>query len=138
MVTTTVGKAAELTGLSPKAIRLYERKGLLPEAARTEAGYRVFTGEDLAVLGFIRRAKALGLRLSEIKDILDLQRCGEQPCGKVTTMLDAHLAEIDRTLADLRQLRRALTDARRAATRARRHGDHGVVCKIIESGAGTQ
>ena len=101
----TVGRAAALTALSPKAIRLYERKGLLPEADRTESGYRLFTADDLAVLHFIRQAKTLDLTLEEIKDILDLQRCGEQPCQRVTAMLDAHIAEIDQKLSDLRRLR---------------------------------
>lgn len=129
----TVGRAATLTGLSPKAVRLYERKGLLPEAERTEAGYRLFSADDLAVLHFIRQAKTLDLTLDEIKDILDLQRGGEQPCESVTGMLDAHLAEIDRKLVDLRRLRRSLLGARRAANTARRTGHEAVVCQIIEN-----
>lgn len=132
----TVGRAAAITGLSPKAIRLYERKELLREAERTEAGYRLFSADDLAVLHFIRQAKTLGLELGEIKDVLDLQRGGEQPCGRVAAMLDAHLADIERTLGDLRRLRRVLLDARALARQARRRGDDGVVCRIIE-GAGT-
>lgn len=128
----TVGRAAALTGLSPKAIRLYERKGLLPEAERTESGYRLFTAGDLAVLHFIRRAKTLDLTLDEIKDVLDLQRCGEQPCARVTAMLDAHLAEIDQKLRDLRRLRRSLLTARRAASTAHRGGHDAVICQIIE------
>ncbi|WP_219416398.1 MerR family transcriptional regulator [Pseudonocardia nigra] len=132
MASMTVGRAAALTGLSAKAIRLYERKGLLPEADRTESGYRLFTEDDLAVLDFIRQAKALDLTLDEIKGILDLQRGGEQPCGRVMGMLDAHLAEIDQRLSDLRRLRRSLADARRAATAARRRGSSAVVCRIIE------
>ncbi|MBN9103095.1 MAG: MerR family DNA-binding protein [Pseudonocardia sp.] len=129
----TVGRAAALTGLSPKAVRLYERKGLLPEAERTESGYRLFTADDLAVLHFIRQAKTLDLTLDEIKDVLDLQRCGEQPCGRVIGILDAHIAEIDRKLADLRRLRRSLLAARRAAGTARRGGHDAVVCQIIEN-----
>lgn len=129
----TVGRAAAMTGLSPKAVRLYERKGLLPEAERTEAGYRLFTVADLDMLHFIRRAKALDLTLDEIKDILDLQRGGEQPCQRVTAMLDAHIAEIDRKLADLRRLRRSLLTARCAASTARRGGHDVVVCQIIEN-----
>jgi len=129
----TVGNAAEQTGLSAKAIRLYERKGLLAEAERTEAGYRLFTPEDVAVLHFIRRAKTLDLGLDEIKDILDLQRDGEQPCQRVTSMLDTHLADIDQKLADLRRLRDSLRTVRRAATTARRDGNAAVVCQIIES-----
>jgi MerR family copper efflux transcriptional regulator len=137
MAHVTVGRAAALTGLSPKAIRLYESKGLLPEAERTESGYRLFGDDDLDVLHFIRQAKTLDLTLDEIRDILDLQRCGEQPCARVTGMLDSHLAEIDQKLADLRRLRRSLLDARRAATAARRRGSDAVVCRIIEHAPST-
>lgn len=52
--TWTVGKAAQAAGLSAKAVRLYEAKGLLAEAPRTDAGYRVYTDEDIAILRFIR------------------------------------------------------------------------------------
>jgi MerR family copper efflux transcriptional regulator len=138
MAVVTVGKAAELTGLSPKAIRLYEAKGLLPEAERTEAGYRLFSAPDLQVLRFVRQAKALGLTLGEIKDILDLQRGGAQPCTRVTRLLDAHVAEIDRTMADLRELRRSLAAARRTAEETRRRGEGAVICRIIETGAPEQ
>ena len=97
----TVGTAATTAGVSAKAVRLWESKGLLPPAERTEAGYRVFTDDDLDVLRFIRQAKTLGLTLPEIKNIIDLQRDGVTPCGRVTELLDTHIAEIDRTLADL-------------------------------------
>lgn len=128
----TVGAAAEAAGVSSKAVRLWESKSLLQPAERTEAGYRLFTDEDVAVLRFIRQAKALDLSLAEIKDILDLQRDGAAPCGRVTELLDAHIAEIDRTLTDLRQLRRTLTAVRRAARESQRRGQDGVVCRIIE------
>ena len=129
----TVGAAAQETRLSAKAIRLYERKGLLAPAERTEAGYRLFSPDDLAVLHFIRRAKALDLSLGEIKTVLDLQRGGEQPCELVTSILDTHLVEIDRKLADLRRLRESLRGARRSATSAQRDGNEAVICQIIES-----
>lgn len=129
----TVGQAAKLTGVSPKAIRLYERKRLLPPAERTEAGYRLFTHDDLAVLQFIRQAKTLGLTLGEIKDILDLQRRGERPCSEVTRLLDVRIVDIDRAIADLRQLRRTLATARRTADEARKRGEAAVVCSIVET-----
>jgi MerR family copper efflux transcriptional regulator len=132
----TVGKVAELAGVSRKVIRLWEAKGLLPEAERTEAGYRLFTEADLDVLRFIRQAKALGLTLDEINDILDLQRGGAQPCGRVTQMLDAHLDQINRTLAELRQLRATLLTVRRTADQTRRSGGYAVVCQIIETSRG--
>lgn len=129
----TVGQAAQATGLSAKAIRLYERKSLLPQAKRTDAGYRLFTDDDLAVLGFIRQAKKLGLTLPEIKDTLDLQRGGAAPCGRVTQMLDDHIADIDRTIDDLRRLRENLFETSRTARTAQPHEDQAVVCRIIES-----
>ncbi len=129
----TVGTAAEAAGVSAKAVRLWESKGLLPPAERTEGGYRLFTDDDLGVLRFIRQAKALGLTLSEIKDIIDLQRDGATPCGRVTDLLDAHIAEIDRTLADLRTLRRSLNTVRRQARESQRRGEHAMVCCIIEN-----
>lgn len=126
----TVGEAAQAAGLSPKAVRLYEAKGLLPPAERTAAGYRTYTDDDIAVLRFIRQAKTLGLSLAEIRDILAIRRDGDPPCRHVTALLDRRLADIDRTVAELRQLRRALADTRARAVTAST-GDHAV-CQIIE------
>lgn len=129
----TVGAAAKAAGVSAKAVRLWEAKGLLPPAARTACGYRVFTGDDVDVLRFIRQAKTLGLHLGEIKDIMDLQREGATPCGKVIDLLDTRIAEIDSTLAELKALRRSLASARTSARESRRRGEHAVVCRIIEN-----
>lgn len=129
----TVGAAAEAAGVSAKAVRLWESRGLLRPAERTESGYRLFTDGDVGVLRFIRRAKALGLHLSEVKEILDLQREGAAPCTRVTELLDGRIAEIDRTRADLLELRRTLTAVRQAARDSRRRGEEAVVCRIIET-----
>jgi MerR family copper efflux transcriptional regulator len=126
----TVGKAAQAAGLSAKAVRLYEAKGLLPEAKRTESGYRLYTDDDVAMLRFIRQAKTLGLSLGEIQDILDLRRGGTTPCRHVVRLLDERIHEVDRTIFELRQLRRALADTRSAASE--HQDDQSDVCGIIE------
>lgn len=128
-----VGAAAKAARVSPKAVRLWEAKGLLPPAGRTEAGYRLFDQQDLGELKFIRQAKTLGLTLSEIKDILDLQRGGAAPCGRVIELLDAHIADIDQTLDELRQLRSSLSTAKNTARASQRRGESAVVCRIIEN-----
>src|SRR5919108_6641938 len=110
--TWTVGPAAQAAGLSAKAVRLYESRGLLPEAPRTQAGYRTYTDDDIAVLRFIRQAKTLGLSLGEIRDILDLRRGGTAPCRHVVRLLDERIREVDRTITELRHLRRMLADTR--------------------------
>src|SRR5215472_9483633 len=107
----TIGEVAQKTGLSPKAIRIYERKGLLTPAHRTSSGYRIFQLRDIDVLLFIRQAKSIGLRLDEIKEVLELQRSGQQTCETVVALLGAHIAEIDRAVDDLIALRTTLTNA---------------------------
>ena len=49
-----IGQAAKAAGVSAKMIRHYERIGLLPEAGRSEAGYRLYGRQDIATLRFIR------------------------------------------------------------------------------------
>lgn len=128
----TVSQAAEEAGVTRKAIRVYEERGLLPPPERTEAGYRLFSGDDVAVLRFIRQARTLGLSLSEIGEILDLQRGGTRPCTYVIGLLDAHLAQIESTLSELRALEASLRTARSSADAARRSGQDAIVCHIIE------
>ncbi|MDE3074343.1 MAG: MerR family DNA-binding protein [Chloroflexota bacterium] len=132
----TVGTAARRAGVSAKAIRLYEAHGLLEPAQRTDAGYRTFSEYDVELLLFIRQAKALGLQLKDIKDIIDLQRQGAQPCSKVLQLLDARIREIDETMADLKALRATLAKARAEAQNSSRQGNDATVCCIIESHTG--
>ena len=129
--TWTVGKAARAAGLSAKAVRLYEARGLLPEAERTEAGYRTYTDEDIAVLRFIRQAKTLGLSLGEIRDVLDIRRGGTAPCCHVVALLDQRIREVDHTITELRQLRHALAGTRAHAAQYQAEDTDGV-CGIIE------
>ena len=129
----TVGEAARRAGVSPKAVRLYEARGILPPAERTESGYRTYGDRDVELLRFVRRARALGLRLEEIRRILDLQRQGAQPCDAVVRLLERHISDIDRTLTDLKALRRALAGALEGAKTSARQGNDAVVCRIIES-----
>lgn len=129
----TIGEAAELTGLTPKAVRLYESRGLLDPPKRTATGYRTYGPDELALLRFIGQAKAVGLRLDEVGRIIDLQRSGEQPCQTVIAILDDRVAEIDAKLHDLQELRRVLTAARSRAEEAAEQGEAAVICRVIEA-----
>lgn len=98
-------------GISLRALRFYEDKGLLKP--RRINGARVYTRRDRARLALILRAKAIGSPLSEIKNYLDLYgEQGEgrsQQLGYVIERTDQEIAElekkrakIDETLAELR------------------------------------
>jgi MerR family copper efflux transcriptional regulator len=132
-MTLTIGEVAKQTGLSPKAIRLYETQGLIPAPERTQAGYRAYVEHDLALLRFIGQARALDLRLEEIKEILELQQASGQPCGRVLELLDTHIAGIDQTIRALQELRATLVQARDTAEASSRRGEDAVVCRLIES-----
>ena len=76
-----IGEVAAKSGVSRKALRLYEKAGIFPPARRTGSGYRVYGPETLALLGFVAQARRLGFRLDEIKRIVALKRSGRTPYG---------------------------------------------------------
>jgi len=86
----TIADAATRTGFSPSALRFYEAEGLVAPG-RTDAGYRVYDERTLTRLGFIARAKGLGLSLGEIRDLTALW--DEDHCGPVQDQLRTLLAD---------------------------------------------
>lgn len=110
----TIGQAAQAAGVTARAVRLYESRGLIAAPSRTEAGYRLFTDEDVDTLTFIRDARTLGLPLGAISEIMELAKSAS-PCERTCALLDERISEIDAAIADLRRLRRSITDAQRAA-----------------------
>ncbi|MDQ2707059.1 MAG: heavy metal-responsive transcriptional regulator [Actinomycetota bacterium] len=127
----TIGQAAQVVGLTRKAIRVYEAQGLLPAAERSSAGYRLYTASDVELLTFIRRARSLGLHLGDIREVLDIRNGGIPPCATVRDLLDARIAEIDAHVTELLALRNTLTDTRQRADSCT--DDNPVtVCAIIE------
>ncbi|KOV63019.1 MerR family transcriptional regulator [Streptomyces sp. AS58] len=127
----TIGQTARAAGLTRKAVRVYEARGLLPEAERSMAGYRLYTLADVKLLTFIRQARALGLHLDDVREVLEIRRGGTPPCDAVRDLLDARIAEIDATVVDLLALRQTLTETREAAG-DRPTGEPSTVCSIIE------
>lgn len=109
-VRSTIGEAARVTGLPPRTIRFYEQAGLLPAAARSASGYRLYSAEDLRRLRLVSRARFLGLPLAEVKTLADA--AFEQSCGsfeeRLGGVIEERLADIDRTLAELHALRTEL------------------------------
>lgn len=127
----TIGEVAREAGVTRKAVRVYEAKGLLPRAARTHNGYRLYDEHDVELLTFIRRARALGLHLGDIRKILDVSSHGIAPCATVRELLDARIAELDNTVADLLALRETLIHTRQQAADCTEQRPI-TVCGIIE------
>ncbi|MGH6803750.1 MAG: MerR family DNA-binding protein [Methyloceanibacter sp.] len=115
----------------PSAVRFYERQGLVA-SDRLANGYRTYGHEALGTLRFINRAKALGFSLEEIREILEVRRSGDTPCGCVATMIERNLAAIDQRIAELTALRRQLRGLNRSQPRSRAAQ---TICPIIENEA---
>ncbi|MCF5168293.1 MerR family transcriptional regulator [Pseudomonas canadensis] len=64
-----IGKAAQLSGTTIKAIRHYEAIGLLP-APQRQGQYRVYSAQNVELLMFIKCAQQLGFKLKELQEIL--------------------------------------------------------------------
>jgi DNA-binding transcriptional MerR regulator len=91
--------------MTTKALRYYERVGLLPEADRTASGYRDYPDTVLDRLRFIRAAQAVGLTLGEIKGVIGFREQGSPPCAHVLELIEDRAADLDRRIGELGQLR---------------------------------
>jgi MerR family copper efflux transcriptional regulator len=87
-----IGQAAKRSGLSAKMIRYYESIGLLPAAARTDSGYRLYGPDELHTLAFIKRSRDLGFSLEAVGKALAHQ----------------HIAELNQKIEELAGLRDTL------------------------------
>lgn len=102
----TIGALAAHVGVTPAAVRYYERVGVLPPAERGGAArYRRYTAGDAERLLFVRRARELGFGLGEVRELLALA-AGDPggPCRDAGRIARAHLAQVDAKLAQLAAL----------------------------------
>jgi DNA-binding transcriptional MerR regulator len=130
-----IGELARRTGVNPKTIRYYEGIGLLPPPPRLPSGYRHYGPDDAERLRFIQNAKALGVALGEIKEVLAFRDRGVSPCPYVLALLGAKLEEVETRIRGLRMLARDLRRLRRAAERipAKELAAKARFCHILEN-----
>jgi DNA-binding transcriptional MerR regulator len=101
-----IGTVATRSGLSRKALRLYEARGILAAPRRTSAGYRVYPTDVLGILAFVSQARRLGLTLGEIRHVVELRRAGSAPCVHVHTLLDRKAANLEGMLIEVKSILR--------------------------------
>lgn len=109
-----IGALARRTGCSIDTIRFYERTGLLPAVPRSCGGQRRYGRQHVARLHFIRRARALGLGLAEVRDLLERIGRNACDCAAMRELLAPHAASLARRIAALTALEaeiRSLLDA---------------------------
>ena len=121
----TIGEVAARSGVSRRALRLYEARGIVPKPRRTRAGYRVYDSDALGILDFVTQARRLDLTLKEIGHIIDLRSAKPGPCVHVRALLEQKLIELDSLRREVKKILNTWD-----ASSPRR----GVVCQQIEGG----
>ena len=102
------GSLAKATGVSPDTIRHYERIGVLPKAARTESGYRVYPENAVERVLVVQRALRIGFTLAELADVLKARDAGGAPCRRVYEMANEKLKGIKTDIQTLKRMEKYL------------------------------
>lgn len=124
----SIGELGRRTNTKVETVRYYERIGLLASPPRTEGNYRAYGQADLNRLSFIRRARDLGFPLGQVRALLGLSDQRDHSCDEVDDMVQSHLDEVERKIADLQALKLEL-GALLTQCRGGRISD----CRIIEA-----
>ena len=122
-----IGQAAEASGVSAKMIRYYESIGLISKTVRTEAGYRVYSDNDVHTLGFIRRARDLGFSVEQISELVTLWRDRDRASTDVKRIALEHVDILERKARELQEMAATLRHLAKHC-----HGDERPECPIIE------
>lgn len=101
MIGMTIGQLSLRTGVPVRTLRFYADAGVLPEAGRSESGYRLFGPDAVARARLVRTLRELGVGLDEVKRVL----AGEASLHEVAT---AHARALDAQIRVLRLQRAVL------------------------------
>jgi MerR family copper efflux transcriptional regulator len=122
-----IGQAAQASGVTAKMIRYYESIGLIPQAGRTDAGYRQYGQREIQTLRFIRRSRELGFSIERIRMLLGLWADRGRKSADVKSLAAQYLSELDRDIAKLQSIRDQLQQLADCC-----HGDQRPDCPILD------
>ena len=108
-----IGEVAKQAQVSVRTVRYYGEIGLLPPAGFTSGGIRLYGQRDVTRLRFIRRLKALGLRIEEIKMTLGLEppQGRRQRVGRTLELLQLQKARAEEQMAEMARLQAEVDEA---------------------------
>lgn len=122
-----IGEAAAAAGVSAKMIRHYEQIGLLPEAERSESGYRLYGDREVSVLRFVRQSRHLGFSVAQIAELIGLWSDSRRTSREVKAVAQRHLADLEEKRREIDQMMDGLSVLVNAC-----HGDDQPHCAILE------
>lgn len=131
----TVHQVAKRAGLPARTVRYYDRIGLVAASGRTEAGYRVYDAEGEGRLRFVRQARALGLSLDEVRELMAAAEAGccDGVLPELDRVLTGKIGELDQRIAEMREFRDRLVAFRAGSGSACGCSGHGAFCACLEA-----
>jgi len=123
-----IGELAKQASVKVDTVRYYEKRGLIPLAARSASGYRHYTQRDATRLKFIVQAKALGFTLDEIGQLLALRSDG-RACDEIRHVAESKAQDIGTKIEKLSHIRRTLLELAAQCENASNHDP----CPILKS-----
>lgn len=126
-----ISDVAKRTGLTSKAIRFYEEKGLVTPPLRSENGYRSYTQQHLNELTLLRQARQVGFNLEECGELVNLFNNPARHSADVKARTLQKVADIERHIKELQEMRAQLLALADACP-----GDDSADCPIIDNLSG--
>ena len=126
-----IGRAAQLSGVSPKMVRYYESLGLLARVGRSESGYRLYAQPEVHTLRFIKRARELGFSMPEIAELAGLWQNRRRASANVKRVAQKHATELAQRIEAMQAMQRTLAHLIHCC-----HGDERPDCPILDDLAG--
>ncbi len=130
-----IGELAKATDCQVETIRYYERENLLPEPARSEGNYRLYTQAHVERLTFIRNCRTLDMTLEEIRSLLSLRDSPQDQCESVNALVDEHIQHVKARIDGLLALQEQLVDLRQRCT-PQTHIDQCAILQQLEVNGG--
>ena len=124
-----ISEFAEKCEVNKETIRYYERKNLLQDPLKTNAGYRIYSDQDVNRVGFIKRMQDLGFTLSEIYKLLGVVDKDEVRCEDMFEFVSKKEEEVQKQIEDLKRIDRMLKDLKRRCPDEKQLHE----CPIIET-----
>ena len=126
-----ISDVAKKTGLTSKAIRFYEEKGLVTPPLRSDNGYRHYTQKHLDELTLLRQARQVGFNLEECGELVGLFNDPARHSADVKSRTLQKVAEIERHIVELQSMREQLLTLAASCP-----GDDSADCPIIDNLSG--
>lgn len=126
-----ISDVAKKTGLTSKAIRFYEEKGLVTPPLRSENGYRSYSQQHLDELTLLRQARQVGFNLEECRELIFLFNDPSRHSVDVKRRTLEKVAEIERHISELQGMRTQLLALADSCP-----GDDSADCPIIDNLSG--